>query len=164
MWPGTGKTTLAHKLKAEVEESGNSAIVLSTDDHWMEDGEYKFDIKRIGEAHEWNLGRVKDAINVYDCIIVDNTNIVWNDFKKYIGVAVTYNYTVMLAEPKTDWKNDVDECDEKNTHNVPKWVIDKMLHKYQSNAEIIIYAQSLMGSLGRVVDIYEYDPLNLFRK
>lgn len=161
--PGSGKSTLAHQLQGEIEDSGHSAVTISTDDYWMEDGEYKFDITKLGKAHQWNLDRVNAAIDEYDCIVIDNTNIVWKDFKKYVKLAIQNDYMVMLAEPKTDWKHDIDECDEKNIHNVPKETIDKMFHKYQSNVEIMGHAKDMMNQLGIYIDIYEYDPLNLFQ-
>ena len=163
MWPGTGKTTLANKLKDEVQENGHSVAIYSTDDYWMEDGEYKFDITKLNASHAWNLERVKAAIQVYDCVIVDNTNIVWKDFKKYVQLAIENQYDIMLAEPNTEWKRNVNECDQKNTHNVPKATIDRMLHKYQNNQEIIEYAEEVMSKMNLEVDIFEYDPMKLFR-
>ncbi len=160
--PGSGKSTLANKLKDEAQESGYSAAVYSTDDYWMQDGKYKFDITKLNEAHEWNLDRVTCGIKEYDYVIVDNTNIVWKDFKKYVRLAITHNCRIMLAEPMTDWKHNIDVCDKMNTHNVPKETIDRMYHKYQGNAEIIGYAKDMMDTLNTYVEIYEYDPLGLF--
>ena len=166
--PGSGKSTLAHQLMGEIESCGDSANIYSTDDYWMEDGEYKFDITKLNEAHAWNFERVKAAIQVYDCVIVDNTNIVWRDFKRYVELAIVHQYDIMLAEPQTAWRNDIDECDQKNTHNVPKETIDRMCHKYQSNEEIIGYAKQMltrMNMMARIhdVDIFEYDPMKLFK-
>lgn len=164
---GSGKSTLANKLKVEVKESGNHAIVLSTDDYWMEDGEYKFDITRLSEAHKWNLNRAEASIsyvNEYDCVIIDNTNIVWKDFKKYVQLAIENDYDIMLAEPKTIWKNNIIECDKRNTHNVPRETIERMSHKYQSNEEIIGYAREMINRMDTMscVHIFEYDPIKLF--
>lgn len=161
--PGSGKSTLANKFVSDIETTIYGVNIYSTDDFWYdENDQYVFDIKKLSEAHAWNYHRVDFDINEYDVVIIDNTNIVWRDFKEYVVLAVNHGYNIMLAEPQTDWKQNVDECDIKNTHNVPKWVIDKMLDKYQSNAEIIGCTKSIMDVLGHHVDIYEYDPMKLF--
>ena len=166
--PGSGKSTLANKLINEIENlridsfgNGVSVKKYSTDDYWIVDGEYKFDITKLGESHAWNLERVKAAIQVYDCVIVDNTNIVWKDFKNYVKLAIEHGYNIMLAEPQTSWRHSIDECDTKNTHNVPKETIDRMFHKYQGNEEIMGYAKQMMERMGITVTIYEYDPSGL---
>ena len=42
--PGSGKSTLAKNLIGYY-------FHVETDQFWMEDGEYKFDANRLGEAH-----------------------------------------------------------------------------------------------------------------
>jgi adenylate kinase family enzyme len=49
--PGSGKSTKAKKL------AGTSGVVYSTDDFFMKNGEYVYDVKMIVEYHEKNLKR-----------------------------------------------------------------------------------------------------------
>ena len=46
--PGSGKTTLAHKL-ADLQ---TGSICVAADDFFMEDDEYKFDSAKLQEVHE----------------------------------------------------------------------------------------------------------------
>ena len=43
--PGSGKSTKANKI------AGEKGIVYSTDDFFMVDGKYVYDVKMIGEYH-----------------------------------------------------------------------------------------------------------------
>lgn len=49
--PGSGKSTLAKKL------AGQGGVIYSTDDFFMKNGEYIYDVKMIGEYHNKNFER-----------------------------------------------------------------------------------------------------------
>jgi NEDD4-binding protein 2 len=49
--PGSGKSTKAKKL------AGTDGLIYSTDDFFMKNGEYVYDVKSIGEYHDRNLKR-----------------------------------------------------------------------------------------------------------
>ena len=44
--PGSGKTTFA-------QDKFTNHVYLSTDEYFTEDGEYKYDQKKLNDAHEW---------------------------------------------------------------------------------------------------------------
>jgi NEDD4-binding protein 2 len=139
--PGSGKSTAA-KMFALPEN------IFSTDEFWGP--EYKFDFKRIGEAHKWNQQRVADAMrDGITPIVVDNTNITTKDMSPYVDFASFFGYKVILKESahpqwlKTvellkDKAKNAQEIDEvakfftaNNIHKVPYEVVRRMLDKWQ---------------------------------
>lgn len=122
---GSGKSTLAREL-------GKGGVVLSTDDFFMVKGEYRFDRNLLGRAHAWNQNRTLYALERgVSPVVIDNTNVAWEDFKPYVNMAKIRGYEVSYAEPDTPWKFDVDELTRRNTHNVPREAIQKMLDRWQ---------------------------------
>lgn len=43
-----------------LQEDNPSGVILSTDDYFYINGQYQFDVRYLGEAHEWNQNRGKD--------------------------------------------------------------------------------------------------------
>jgi predicted kinase len=122
---GAGKSTLAKKL-------GIDGLTLSTDDFWMKNGKYEFDIKRLGEAHQWNQERAEKYMSQgISPIIIDNTNIEAWEMKPYVLKAREHGYTVKLVP--VEIKNTAKELAERNVHNVPEAAIQRMLDKYNPN-------------------------------
>lgn len=92
--PGSGKSTLAKKLFADFNEAvGNSVVTYSTDDFWMDNGVYRYDPARAGEAHRWNQRRTIEAMQAgTGLIIIDNTNIQKWQAQVYFTLADIYGY------------------------------------------------------------------------
>lgn len=122
--PGSGKSTLAKKL---------GGVALSTDDFWIDgDGKYVFNMAFIGKAHKWNIARCEEMCKMNEPIIViDNTNCCSNEFLPYQKHAQQYDYKVIIREPDTEWKYDVNTCYSKCTHNVPRQSIQRMKDRWQ---------------------------------
>jgi predicted kinase len=78
-------------------------------------------------------------------IIIDNTNITFNEMRPYIKLAVQYDYEVEVQEPTTWWKSNVDECSRRNTHNVPYGTIQKMLARWEDHDVV-------MGKIKKFID------------
>ena len=51
----------------------------------------------------------------------------------YCKLAATFNYTVLVLEPLTKWKNDVNRLAKMTTHQVPAEKIKQMKSRYESN-------------------------------
>lgn len=127
---GSGKSTLAKQL-------GKGGIVLGSDDFFMINGKYEFDKSMQGQAHTWNQGRVREAMQQQITpIVVDNTNLQFWEMKPYVEMAQKFNYEVVFKEPTTPWKFDVEELAKRNTHGVPKEVIKQMVQNYQPNPTV----------------------------
>lgn len=127
---GSGKSTLAKEL-------GKEGIVLGCDDFFMVNGKYEFDRDALGYAHWWNQERVEKAMKQgISPIVVDNTNTQAWEAKPYVVLAQKYGYKVQIRESDTPWKFDAEELTKRNTHKVPREIIDKMLQNWQPNITV----------------------------
>ncbi|OPJ81073.1 NEDD4-binding protein 2-like 1 [Patagioenas fasciata monilis] len=128
--PGSGKSTLARQLKREYP----SAVVLSTDDYFIENGVYMFEPDLLEDAHKWNQKRARKAMkNGKSPVIIDNTNIHAWEMKPYVMMARENRYEVIFQEPDTPWKFNVRELTRRNTHCVPRETIQRMKEQYEHN-------------------------------
>ncbi|XP_074995902.1 NEDD4-binding protein 2-like 1 isoform X1 [Calonectris borealis] len=104
--PGAGKSTLARQLKRDYP----SAVILSTDDFFIENGVYVFEPDFLEDAHKWNQKRAHKAMkNGKSPVIIDNTNIHAWEMKPYVMMARENRYEVIFQEPDTPWKFNVQE-------------------------------------------------------
>ncbi|NWW45976.1 N4BP2 protein, partial [Pedionomus torquatus] len=126
--PGSGKSYLARTLL----EDNPGGIILSTDDYFCKNGQYHYDPDCLGEAHDWNRKRAKEAFEMrISPIIIDNTNIQAWEMKPYVTLAQQFKYKVMFREPDTWWKFKPKELERRNIHGVSKEKIKRMLERYE---------------------------------
>ncbi|KAJ6655385.1 hypothetical protein lerEdw1_005443 [Lerista edwardsae] len=127
--PGSGKSYLARALL----EDNPNGIILSTDDYFCQkNGQYQFDADCLGEAHEWNWKRAKEAFEKrITPIIIDNTNIQTWEMKPYVALSQQHKYKVIFREPDTWWKFKPKELERRNIHGVSKEKIKRMLERYE---------------------------------
>lgn len=76
--PGSGKSTLAERLS-----SPGDVVHIETDQYWMRDGEYKFDINHLAEAHDWCRTRVREYLERDFHVVVSNTFTTQREMKPY---------------------------------------------------------------------------------
>ena len=127
--PGSGKSTLAEDL-AKYE----NAVVFNTDDFFMMNGEYKFDIKKLEEGHRWNARGATIAMRAeMPVVVTDGTNTMAWEMKPYVQAGVENNYRIILVEPDTSWKMNVEELSRRTKHKVPIEHIQRMKDRWQSN-------------------------------
>uniref|UniRef100_A0A3P8TUS1 NEDD4 binding protein 2 n=1 Tax=Amphiprion percula TaxID=161767 RepID=A0A3P8TUS1_AMPPE len=137
--PGSGKSTMARALL----EHNPGGVILSTDDYYYRNGTYQFDPTTLGEAHEWNHKRAKEAfMRGTKPIIIDNTNMQGWEMRPYVAQALKHGYKVLFREPDTWWKNKPKELERRTTHNIPVEKIRRMLNGY----ERFVTIQAIMGS------------------
>ncbi|KAJ0183208.1 hypothetical protein K1T71_001184 [Dendrolimus kikuchii] len=135
--PGSGKSHLARQI---VEITIGSTFtnykshIFSTDDFFMQHGQYKYERNKLSEAHEWNQHRVSIvSMQGLSPIIVDNTNIELWEMKPYAIYAIRNGYYLEVMEPSTPWCRKVNQLAKRNTHNVPFTTIKRMLDNYQDD-------------------------------
>lgn len=123
--PGSGKSTVAGKLARQYSQRELFVATHSTDELCMVDGEYQFDIELAPARHEQNyqnfLGSLENGI---PSIIVDNTNIKTQHYSDYVKAAQAADYAVVFVEVAHP---PLDVAVERNTHDVPREVINQMV-------------------------------------
>ncbi len=93
---GSGKSTLAKNLT-----SLYNTQVFSTDDLFTVDGKYNFNHDKLKEFHDKNYSNFKEAIdNKVLSVCVDNTNITFHEYHKYIEYAKNNGYVTVVLDFK----------------------------------------------------------------
>lgn len=138
--PGSGKSFTAKQLAPE-------SNIFSTDDYWITDNAYKFQLTKLKEAHEWNKQRAQAAcLRGVTPIVIDNTNVSEKERTPYIEIAELNGYTWEVVLPDSEWfkdilprlenkqytEEDIDVFFSKNTHNVPRETIRTMMHRWSA--------------------------------
>ena len=130
--PGSGKSTYVRETlwkEFEVPMPREVPVVCSADDFHMVDGEYKFDPKNIQKAHRACLKKFIDACRKGSpLVIVDNTNTQQWEYVQYVNIAQSFGYDVKIVE----FRITATQSYERNVHNVPLDVIEKMYERFQS--------------------------------
>lgn len=144
--PGSGKSTLARDIALDhLHYGGSSVSICSTDDYHMVDGEYVFQPDKLGHFHKMNQEKVRNQIRAgVELVIVDNTNIKRKDMKPYIDAAEEFKYSIEevvvgkeVLRPSLEDANPhrfmdyILMCAQRNTHGVPRDVIEKMARNFQ---------------------------------
>lgn len=112
--PGSGKSTMAHKL---------SNIVVEADDFMMENGKYKYDPKKVTYCHKKCFETVEKHLkNGEPTVAVANTFIKKSLYEPYVELANKYGYKVIIRKADGNYKN---------IHGVPKQAIDSMKKRFQ---------------------------------
>jgi predicted kinase len=115
--PGSGKSSLAKNI---------TELVYSADDFFTnKNGEYNFNAKLLGKAHEWCWGKVRDAMFIgANAVAVANTFTQAWEAEKYYQIAEEYGYSVFVIECQNDFGN---------VHDVPQESIDAMKERWEKD-------------------------------
>lgn len=119
----------------------DNANVHSADSFFMNDGAYKFDASKLGEAHGacmrdfihgchtgWRAKEVGGNMENPIVEVVDNTNLSVEEIAPYYAVAKAYGYKVELV---TLWV-DPSIAVLRNVHNVPIRTLERMYDNLMS--------------------------------
>lgn len=122
--PGSGKSTwIKNNLP------GDRTKVVSADHYWIQpDGSYKFDIKKLPEAHRICMNHFLAAFDDYqgiDYLVVDNTNINAWEFSPYVAVAQALDIKVRIVHINVC----LSEAIRRQTHRVPEQTVIQMFEK-----------------------------------
>lgn len=95
--PGSGKTTLSRNITDACKKAGLSVANHSTDDFFMEDNRYCFNIAKLHNYHLCNLMLFERSLrNNIDVVICDNTNIMPWQSRPYTDLARAYGYQIIF--------------------------------------------------------------------
>lgn len=114
--PGSGKSTLAKALT-----EGSDAVHLETDMFWMVDGEYKFDINRLREAHEWCRTETRKHLKLGIDVVVSNTFTTIKELRPYFDLAKEFDIVPQVVTCQAQYGN---------VHDVPEETLAKMRARF----------------------------------
>ena len=117
----------ADRIRTGLENESWYPAFPYADDYFMQDGEYKWDATKLGEAHRTCQEKCEKLMErSARLVIVANTSVRGKDFEPYIDLAERYGYQVFSVIVENRHGND-------NVHNVPDDVVDSMKRKFQIN-------------------------------
>lgn len=141
--PGSGKSTFAKKyikdyqLEKWKEEKPIDTnlnypyVYLSADDYFTTGNQYLWDSFSLQYAHQRCAGLCNSAMEKQiPLIIIDNTNIVYSQYKPYLEMAEMYLYDIEIHSLYTSGLT-AKELAKKNNHGVTEEKIQEMINKYQ---------------------------------
>lgn len=127
--PGGGKSTLSRRLVQVASLAGVEAKVHSTDDKYMVDGVYKYDISKLRQNHLLNFQEASVSMaNQVPLVIIDNTNRKVSDYREYCKVAKGLGYIISEV---IFFPGKVEDHFNRQAHGVPLAVLTKMIAEFQ---------------------------------
>lgn len=104
--------------------------IASADNYFMENGVYKFELSRLGAAHQNCEQTAQTGMAKGLPIVVLNTNVKWEFFKVYLRQAAIFGYTVefLIFDIPED---KLDVLFARNVHGVPKETIVRKWNNLQ---------------------------------
>ena len=134
--PGSGKTTLTKSIVKELKSNNLDVAIHSTDEYFMENGRYMFDITKLEEYHKKNLQQFTDSVKQgIDVVICDNTNIAPWQTEPYTKVARENGYKVIIftLNPRELQKH-IDSQkvtpEKPDAHGVGEEILKRMIDEY----------------------------------
>ena len=140
-WPGSGKSYLSKQIAQKAANNNIRCETFSTDNYWMQNGDYIFNPTKLSIAHKWNQDNVRFACEEKlgfakpELVIVDNTNLTFKELIPYLNIAKKNNYIPFEVVPNTPWMYNIQECVDRNQHGVPSEAIERMMKKFEPNLQ-----------------------------
>lgn len=146
--PGCGKSSVADELHSNASRTGRTALICSSDDFFMDhDGNYNWDLEKLGHAHMWCMHEFKCGLaDGIDVVIVSNTNIHSSDVKAYHDVAKEVGYMIFVLTVE-NWH------DGEDVHNVPTEVKLAMSDTLRQNVKG--FAMPMVEVKGTMMPMYK---------
>lgn len=132
--PGAGKSNIAAQIEDIYtwDKDAKGVIVCSADKYFVQNGQYLFDINKLGAAHAQCRQIFSDAIiGNYDCIIIDNTNTTHKEFKFYKDEGLKAGYQVQIITVGEFSEEALAIYAARNVHGVPIEKLKLMRDRFQ---------------------------------
>lgn len=110
--PGSGKSTIARKFVG---------VHLEADMYFMQDGEYKFDVNKLRQAHEWCQEQTRNWLKPDARVVVSNTFTTMKELRPYFEIAREFGIVPNVIVAQGNFKNE---------HNVPEETLTKMKARF----------------------------------
>lgn len=119
---GAGKSTVAAKLIEGLPRG--KQVCVSADQYFIDEkGEYRFDVSKLGAAHQWCLRNYTHALldqpkgTASKLVVVDNTNTTMGEVAPYYALAEALGFEplILVVGYGLSWS----QCAERNVHGVP---------------------------------------------
>jgi len=160
---GSGKSSYAN-------DTWPGCTRCSADDYFYntKTDQYEFDPTKLGQAHQWCLNKVLNALLAGDkYVVLDNTNIHKWEYENYELIAEMLDYRVEFHEFHIDTIEDLKFVAQRNTHGVPDAVValKAMQFEPEPDAKVVPLRKMRVRCIDnsmepRLVEGKQYDVLN----
>lgn len=113
--PGSGKSTQAKKYEGFVHVEADMYLIGP-------DGVYRFDPKRLGEAHAWCRNTARAALAEGKNVVVSNTFTTRAEIEPYITMAHELGVTMITVTMTGNWGS---------IHGVPEATMENMRRRWE---------------------------------
>lgn len=125
--PGSGKSTYLNSFI----EGVKGVVVCSADHFFMKNGEYCFNPKLLGQAHETCKFNAATAMQKgVELVCIDNTNTQKWEYEDYLHMAAKYGYDVVVHVVGNT--TDLELYAKRNTHGVPLTALQRMAARWEA--------------------------------
>lgn len=134
--PGSGKTTITNCILSYLKENSIKVSVHSTDEYFMVNNRYIFELEKLGDYHEKNFDSFKKSIlDNTDVVICDNTNIAPWQTHPYTKIAREYGYQIIILtlnprELEKHIESQQITATKPDAHGVKKEILEMMIKEY----------------------------------
>ena len=141
--PGSGKTTITNCIVKTLKKYDLSSRIHSTDDFFLKDGKYIFDIEKLNFYHQLNIRNFKKSLtDKLDVVICDNINIAPWQTKPYLDLAREFGYQIIFItyEPRELEKHVESQKvtpEKPDAHNVPEKELKRFIIEYYLFAPLL---------------------------
>ena len=141
--PGSGKTSLSRRITDAIRSTGLSISNHSTDDFFMKDGRYCFDLTKLSRNHYWNLvGFRQSLLSGTNVVICDNTNLQPWQTVPYTDLARWAGYQIIFLNltPRELWKHVAAQQvtpEKPDAHNVPEARLVEFIRDFNEYNELL---------------------------
>lgn len=120
---GSGKSTVAGMF--------NTSHCYAADDFFMQDGEYRFSLSRLNEAHQWCVNETFSALeNGAELVVVHNTFTRESELSRYTDRAEAMGVQVFVIVVENRHGNT-------SVHNVPEATLLKQKQRLKSSIKVM---------------------------
>lgn len=135
--PGAGKSYRVGELRKNLfNYERESLAAFSADDFFMTGGTYRFDPRKLPEAHEMCRRQALDAMwRDTHCIVVENTHIHRWEYISYVYAAKLAEYDVVVIEVMPTTIEELVKCCARCVHGVPHETIARMAVEFETVSE-----------------------------
>lgn len=130
--PGSGKSTW-------IADNRPDARYCSADDFFIVNGEYQFDPRKIGEAHESCKQGVLRALADKKDVVIDNTHTQRWEYQTYLMLAELVGCEIEIIEMVCDSKDTLKSFVARQIHGVPTGIILEMWFRWEDESKAVLY-------------------------
>jgi len=124
--PGSGKSKKAHEIATEYK-----GTVVSVDDYFTVDGEYRFKDTEISRAYGYVEGKITALMSGgTETIIADGIHQSEKHIQSYRRLAEKFGYELEIQYPDGDIF-DIEQCFQHSIHKVPRRTIAKIAERFE---------------------------------